>query len=120
MQALCLLYLGLRIRGRGILVCRPRGCYPLGIICSSLSGYNVFRPPKALSSLIGLEDPTEHGHRRRVWDRAFTPAAIKSYQPMLDNREGQLLAQFDAHVGQPIDIAQWFGFMTMDFMGDFA
>jgi hypothetical protein len=31
-----------------------------------------------------------------------------------------LMAQLSARVDQPTDIAKWFGFMTMDFMGDFA
>jgi hypothetical protein len=39
---------------------------------------------------------------------------------MLENRVGQLLGRFTAQEGQVMDIAKWFGYATMDFMGDFA
>jgi hypothetical protein len=71
-------------------------------------------------SLLSIIDPAEHGKRRRVWDRAFTPTAIKSYDPMLHARVGQFVSELEKRVGQPVDVGDWFGFFTFDFMGDFA
>jgi cytochrome P450 len=62
----------------------------------------------------------DHGRRRRIWDRAFTPAAVKSYRPLLHNRLVQLTEQLDARVGKPLDLAEWMSFLSVDFMGDFA
>jgi hypothetical protein len=83
-------------------------------------GYEVATPFDAPMNQLTSLEPVEHGKRRRVWDRAFTPAAIKSYNPMLHARVSQLVAQLELRVGQPLDIAEWLGFMTVDFMGDFA
>jgi cytochrome P450 len=55
-----------------------------------------------------------------VWEKAFTPAAIKSYELPLQARKVQLLDQLDARLGRPLDLADWFGFFSTDFMNDFA
>lgn len=78
------------------------------------------RDPHSHGSILGIISPGEHGKRRRVWDRAFTPAAIISYNPMLHARLGQLLCKLEQRCGQPVDLAEWFGFFSLDFMGDFA
>jgi cytochrome P450 len=69
---------------------------------------------------VTLRDISEHAVRRRVWDRAFTPSAVKSYDPLLRNRIDQLMSQLSTRLGRPIDIAEWLGFLSIDFMGDFA
>lgn len=55
-----------------------------------------------------------------MWDKAFTPTAVKSYEQPLQGRLTELLDQLDVRVNEPIDLADWMGFMSMDFMGDFA
>jgi hypothetical protein len=65
-------------------------------------------------------EPGEHSRRRRIWEPAFTPSAIKSYAPRLHERMDQLSIQLDARLGQPLDIAEWLSFLAIDFMGDFA
>jgi hypothetical protein len=87
---------------------------------NSLIGYAVAKPYETSGSLLSIIDPAEHGKRRRVWERAFTPVAVKSYDPMLHARTGQLVSELELRIGQPLDIADWFGFFTFDFMGDFA
>jgi cytochrome P450 len=82
--------------------------------------YIVGLPYGNAGHLLSQLDPAVHNKRRRVWDRAFTPGAIAAYEPFLQRRVRTLLAQLDAHAGQSIDIAEWLGFVTMDFMGDFA
>jgi hypothetical protein len=83
-------------------------------------GYSVGTPHDTSGSLLSIIDPAEHGKRRRLWDRAFTPIAIKSYEPMLHARVSQLMDELYRRVTQPVDISDWFGFFTFDFMGDFA
>jgi cytochrome P450 len=80
----------------------------------------MMRRPNSHGSLLGHIDPVAHSKRRRVWDRAFTPTAIKSYDPMLHARLSQLITNLNSRTGQPIDLAEWFGFFSLDFMGDFA
>jgi hypothetical protein len=85
-------------------------------------GYEVPVPPghdDARSVLMTI-DPVEHTKRRRVWNRAFTPSALQNYQPLLAAQLSQLIACLDAREGQVIDIAEWFGFFALDFMGQFA
>jgi cytochrome P450 len=86
----------------------------------SIIGYSVAKPYASSGNLLNIMDPAEHGKRRRVWDRAFTPTAVKSYDPMLHARVGQFVSELEHRVGQTVDIADWFGFFTFDFMGDFA
>jgi cytochrome P450 len=74
----------------------------------------------APGNLLNLISPSEHSKRRKIWDKAFTPSAIKSYEAPLQARLAQLLGQLDQRVDQPIDFADWMGFMSMDFMNDFA
>jgi hypothetical protein len=84
------------------------------------TGYNVFLPYGHAGGILDVRDPTAHATRRRIWDRAFTPAALKSYRPLLEARVEQLITQLAARTETPIDIMQWFSFVTIDFMGDFA
>jgi cytochrome P450 len=77
-------------------------------------------PYHTKGSVFTVIEPAEHDKRRRVWDRAFTPSAIKSYEPMLQHRLSQLLDALSSRVGTPVDVAEWFGLFSIDFMGDFA
>jgi cytochrome P450 len=67
-----------------------------------------------------MRNNSEHTVRRRVWDRAFTPSAVKTFDPLLRNRIDQLMLQLSPRLGRPIDIAEWLGFLSIDFMGDFS
>jgi cytochrome P450 len=51
--------------------------------------------------------PAEHAERRKIWDRAFTPSALKLYEPLLDARVTELVEQLSARVDTEIDIAEW-------------
>lgn len=70
--------------------------------------------------LISVVDPAEHSQRRRIWDRAFTASAVKSYEPMLQGRLDQLINSLVARTNTPINISEWFELFSIDFMGDFA
>jgi hypothetical protein len=69
---------------------------------------------------MGIVDPVEHSKRRRIWDRGFTPAALKSYEPMLRKRVDLFVNALSRRTGQRVDMSEWAAFMTFDFMGDFA
>jgi cytochrome P450 len=84
------------------------------------AGQQVAVPYHARGSVISVIEPAEHNKRRRVWDRAFTASAVKSYEPMLQGRLNQLVKSFAGRTGTPIDISEWFGLFSIDFMGDFA
>jgi hypothetical protein len=72
--------------------------------------------------LIAILDPVEHSKRRRLWDKAFTPSALKSYEVMLQARTQQLVSCLSTRAGPQteIDLAQWLSYMALDFMGDFV
>jgi cytochrome P450 len=86
----------------------------------NIAGYTVAVPYNTAGSLVGQLDPVEHSKRRKIWDRAFTPAAVKSYEPLLQKRVAQLMQELSNRSNQPVDLAEWTSFMSMDFMGDFA
>jgi cytochrome P450 len=98
------------------------------IICSCgncLLGYNITTPPGVSGSLLMLSEPAEHSKRRRTWERAFTPSAIRSYNSLLHTRVHELVANLaslssSAEDVKKIDLTQWLTYMSMDFMGDFA
>lgn len=51
-------------------------------------------------------DTEEHLERRKPWARAFTPAALKEYQPMVAARARQLVEALGKQAGE-VDIAKW-------------
>jgi cytochrome P450 len=53
-----------------------------------------------------MSDPVEHARRRRIWDRAFTAGAVKSYEPHLARAVASLVARVDAAAtsGAPLDV----------------
>nr|BAL05147.1 cytochrome P450 [Phanerodontia chrysosporium] len=69
-------------------------------------------------SLIGFRDPKEHQRRRRRWNRAFNTASVKEFNPIIQARVQELGDAFAAREGQVLDLAEWIGFFTYDFMGD--
>lgn len=77
-------------------------------------------PYESEGSVLAIISPAEHSKRRRIWDKAFTPAAVNSYQPLLHGRVIEFIDQLSARVDHPLDLASWTGYMTTDFMGDFA
>jgi cytochrome P450 len=64
--------------------------------------------------------PAEHAARRRIWDHAFTPTALKSYEPLLFARVAELVENLTTRCGTSVDLAEWVSLFTLDFMGDFA
>ena len=75
----------------------------------------AMHPP--VYSLLTQRDPVEHARRRRPWNRAFSTAALKEYEPIVAKRVSQLVEGISQRKGVT-DLAQWISFFTYDFMGD--
>lgn len=55
-----------------------------------------------------------HTPRRRMWDRAFTIASLKEYEPMVLERISELCTQMDRLEGTVIDMNKWMGYLVFD------
>lgn len=71
----------------------------------------------AVPSLVGYRDPVVHAKRRRPWNRAFSIAGIKEFQPLICKRAGQLVGHLGKQKGT-INLATWIRYYSYDFMGD--
>ena len=70
-------------------------------------GY-AFKP--RILSLVGLRDVAEHARRRRPWNRAFSTAALKEYEPIVAKRGAQLVNILAER--KVVDFAHWIHFFT--------
>ncbi|KAI0075130.1 high nitrogen upregulated cytochrome P450 monooxygenase 2 [Panus rudis PR-1116 ss-1] len=73
--------------------------------------------PQSVMPLVAVRDPVDHSRRRRPWNRAFSTAALKEYEPLVARRVNQLVERLASEKG-PADIAKYISFFTYDFMGD--
>ncbi|KAJ7266574.1 cytochrome P450 [Mycena rebaudengoi] len=71
-------------------------------------------------NILGIRDLKSHAEARRPWNTAFTPSAMKGYEPKLIRRVNQLVETLKSQDTPTIDISQWFSFFAFDFMGDIA
>ncbi|KAJ7161479.1 cytochrome P450 [Mycena crocata] len=71
--------------------------------------------PPSIVGLIG----DAHAAKRRVWNRGFSPAAIRDYEPLVAKRATQLVDRLGGQIG-PVDIVSWFDLFALDLMGDLA
>ncbi|KIV99877.1 uncharacterized protein PV09_08544 [Verruconis gallopava] len=73
------------------------------------------------TALSSIRDHREHAARRKIWDHAFSIAALKGYQPSIELRVQQLCDQLDRLTGKgPIDLQEWIGYLVFDVMTDLA
>ncbi|KAJ7266575.1 cytochrome P450 [Mycena rebaudengoi] len=70
--------------------------------------------------LIAARDFKVHTEARRVWSTAFSPSAVKGYEPKLVRRVTQLVEAMKSQDKDTTDISQWLSFFAFDFMGDIA
>ncbi|KAF2092489.1 cytochrome P450 [Rhizodiscina lignyota] len=72
-------------------------------------------------ALSAIRDPKEHAFRRKIWDRAFSIASLKNYQPFITKRVEQLCEQLDRRCSAvSIDLYQWLSYLVFDVMTDLA
>ncbi|KAI0077212.1 cytochrome P450 [Panus rudis PR-1116 ss-1] len=72
----------------------------------------------SIPPLIALRDPAQHADRRKGWNRAFTPAAIREYEVPLIKRVKQLTDLLLSHRGEAFDLCEAINYFTYDFMGE--
>ncbi|TCD71757.1 hypothetical protein EIP91_005523 [Steccherinum ochraceum] len=82
--------------------------------------YYVTRVPKDAYQLDGMVDFAQHAQRRKLWNKAVTPAAIKDYAEMLKGVLADLVRAFEERKGEIVDISAWMGYTSIDFMGHMA
>ena len=67
----------------------------------------------AKGNLIGARDMQIHADARKVWNRAFTTASVKKYEPIVIRRVAQLVDELKARCESDesrttsVDIASW-------------
>lgn len=71
-------------------------------------------------SMLNLISHASHTPRRRMWDRAFTIASLKEYEPMVLERISELCTQMDRLEGTVIDMNKWMGYLVFDVTSDLA
>ncbi|KAF2146894.1 uncharacterized protein K452DRAFT_242083 [Aplosporella prunicola CBS 121167] len=77
--------------------------------------YDVAYPARSLAM---TRDKKFHSQRRRVWDKAFSPKALKDYESRVIGHCNDLISQMTASDSKPVnatDLADYYGF---DVMGD--
>ncbi|KZP25828.1 cytochrome P450 [Athelia psychrophila] len=77
-------------------------------------------PAGAPNPLVSIRDIAQHKARRRLWDRAFSTASVKSYDELVIRRTRELCEAFEKRSGQVLDFSAWMSFFSYDFMGDFS
>ncbi|KAH9922364.1 cytochrome P450 [Fomitopsis serialis] len=70
-------------------------------------------------NLIGNRYKDRHAEARKTWNRAFTPAAMKDYEPILVRRAAQLVDELKQKGATgSVDLSLWLSYCIFDFMGD--
>lgn len=59
-----------------------------------------------------MRDFTEHSKRRKLWNKAVTPAAIKEYGELLKGVVHELVESLEKRQGEVVDISAWMGYMA--------
>ncbi|KAJ5382506.1 Cytochrome P450 [Penicillium concentricum] len=87
--------------------------------CIKSPWYDILQPHR---SVFGARDRGEHQRRRRVWDHAFRPAALKEYEPSMRACVNQLVEKVskNAALGTPVNMTEWFGCLMFDIIGELA
>ncbi|GAB1198455.1 hypothetical protein APSETT444_007778 [Aspergillus pseudonomiae] len=71
-------------------------------------------------SLETVRDKKVHAMQRKVWDHGFSSQALENYEPRLSYYATQLVHAIDSHLGQSMNMTQWFTYLSFDVMGDLA
>ncbi|KAH6904455.1 high nitrogen upregulated cytochrome P450 monooxygenase 2 [Coprinopsis sp. MPI-PUGE-AT-0042] len=85
-------------------------------------------PGQDFDNLIDVRDKHIHASQRKPWNLAFSGAAVKDYQQILERTGEELFGLLhkvatspSAEAGVPtVDIARWVSYFAFDFMGHMA
>ncbi|PCH42796.1 cytochrome P450 [Wolfiporia cocos MD-104 SS10] len=89
-----------------------------------ISGKRGAGAKNAKGHLIGARNKELHAESRRTWNRAFTTAAVKDYEPIMVRRAAQLVEELRMRCAEQqrnevqVDLSRWLSYFTFDFMGD--
>lgn len=75
--------------------------------------YDVGKPADGASSLLTTRDIALHAEKRKVWNRGFTPSALKAYDDIITKRTLQLLDRLGQQNGT-LDLGKWISYYTYD------
>ncbi|KAL1734679.1 cytochrome P450 [Schizophyllum commune] len=79
-------------------------------------------------TLVAIHNKKEHGARRKKWQRAFTPSALKVYEPIIRKRVAEFVDTLACSTGalsytgtaQPVNLCEKIAYFAWDFMFDLA
>ncbi|CCM05245.1 uncharacterized protein FIBRA_07455 [Fibroporia radiculosa] len=77
-------------------------------------------------NLINTRNTQHHAEERQVWNRAFSTASVKKYEPIVIRRAAQLVEALKTKCGEAetkgaqVNMSDWLSFFSFDFMGDFV
>jgi cytochrome P450 len=66
----------------------------------------------AKGNLIGARDLKLHAEARKTWNKAFLPASIKGYEPILVRRVAQLVDALGDQKAGRVDLSQWLSYFS--------
>ncbi|KAI9722768.1 MAG: hypothetical protein M1828_004464 [Chrysothrix sp. TS-e1954] len=86
-----------------------------GSRCSKSIWYDALLPLRAVNT---VRTKSEHTKRRRLWDKAFTPAALSSYNQRVAGHAKKLSQRIGTLNGRLEDTSFWFRCFAFDTLGD--
>ncbi|KAL9092427.1 MAG: hypothetical protein Q9159_000935, partial [Coniocarpon cinnabarinum] len=110
----------LRIGSSSLSITHPnavQAIYGFGSKCTKAYWYDNEHP---YTSMHKTRSRVEHDKRRRVWSPAFSDKALRGYEERMRPYGDRLIEQLRALRGTPVDVSEWFHFLTYDMMGDLA
>ncbi|SPO06550.1 related to pisatin demethylase cytochrome P450 [Cephalotrichum gorgonifer] len=69
-------------------------------------------------NLHTVRDKTAHDARRKVFSKAFTPAALNDYEKRVLVHCEEFVRQMEYRAGTPFDASDWLKYFAFDVMGD--
>lgn len=73
--------------------------------------YDVGKPADEAVTILTTRDIRVHAELRKVWNRAFTPTALKGYDDIMRKRTLQLLERLEQQAGT-LDLGKWISYYT--------
>ncbi|OQE20932.1 hypothetical protein PENFLA_c015G00636 [Penicillium flavigenum] len=86
-------------------------------VCQKGPWYDLTRPQ---DSVLLRRTFTGHAELRSVWSQAFSTKAVRGYETRMHPYRSKLMAELDAHAGQPVNINNWLGLYSWDVLSDLS
>jgi len=76
--------------------------------------YEFLHPFRPLNA---IRDAKEHDVRRRIWNQAFNAKALEAYDECVHEYADKLNREIELRLGSPMELRNWFYFLTFDIIG---